>query len=39
LPAVEAFSHKSSIAPTGETADRINNKLGDAKYGGARGLL
>ena len=33
FPAVWAFSHKFSIAPSGETTDRIKKKLGSAKTG------
>jgi len=30
---VGAFSHKFSVAPSGETTDRIKKKLGGAKMG------
>jgi len=33
FPAVGAFSLKFSIAPSGQTTDRIKKKLGDAKTG------
>jgi len=33
FPAVGAFSVKFSIAPSGETTDRIKKKLGGAKMG------
>ena len=33
FPAVGAFFYKYSVAPSGETTDRINKKLGGAKMG------
>jgi len=38
FPAVWAFSHKFSIAPSGETTDRIKKKLGSAKTGRASSI-
>jgi len=35
---VGAFSHKFSIAPSGETTDRIKKKLGSAKTGRASSI-